>query len=283
MSGCCTCRSSGYSGMSGVSARGLQVLDEGVLLSAAQFTQMNFLGDGVQAVDGGEGLVDVTIRGGILDPSRHTEYFDDFLGNEKSTFGVTGTGSHSFGMLLGANRPGTVASQVAAVGDSTRISLGGNANIALYFGGGLVTLEFVHNIPILSSPGNAFLLRDGFGDLANADYTDGVYLEYDFTTYGDHVYRLCTARNGVRTKVTTGIAAVQGQTRKIILTINAAGTLVSTTIDGVAGANTLALNIPNSALRVTQVSFQMIKQAGAVGRAVIRDYYWLKQTFTTPR
>lgn len=215
-------------------------------------------------------------------PNVGCSYFDDFLGREITTFSALGGAANAIGMVLGSNRPGTVTTTVAAAGaDSSRLSLGANNDTSLFFGGGLVRLEFAHNIQTLSDGANKIVVRDGYGDVAAADYQDGVWLEYDDTLSAN--YQLCTALNSVRTRVDTGILVTAGTTRKCIIVINAAGTLVTASIDGVASSNSVNTNIPNAVNRTTQVSFQTLKTLGAASRAIFRDYYHHLQIFTTPR
>jgi len=220
---------------------------------------------------------------GVINPTSISFSFDDFLGNELSTIAVTAGGTNGFGMAMGSNHPGTITSSVTAVGDATRISVGGNSNQSIYFGGGQADFESMHQIPVLSNGVNNVVVRDGYGDSANLDYTDGVWLEYDLAVNGSQNYFLCTANAGVRNRVDTGRIAVAGANRKLTMRVNAAGTLVTAAIDGVASANSLALTIPVTAARVTQISLQTTKQAGAGAMSVFRDYYWHRQTFTVPR
>jgi hypothetical protein len=119
----------------------------------------------------------------------------------------------------------------------------------------------------------------------NAEPTDGFYLEYDFNAHGDHNFRLCAARGGVRTKVATGIAATASATwQKVILTMNADGTSGTVTVNGVAGSNAVTTNIPVAAANACNVArLNFFKMIGVTLRQVLYDYYRTTIDFTTVR
>lgn len=217
-----------------------------------------------------------------------TTYFDDFLTDRLSTFATGGAGTNAGGGSdLGNNHPGTNTQTVtvAAVDVARIIAQRAAAGAAVFFGGGPVLWETIHEIPVLSDGVNRITLRVGMHDaVATGDVTDGVYLEYDLAANGNQNYWLCAANNSVRTKVDTGIVAVAAGIRKARIFVNAGGTSATCTIDGVAGAAAVAANIPTTAARNTFVGqLQLVKSLGAGALSVIHDYYYFRQIFTVAR
>lgn len=212
--------------------------------------------------------------------------WDDFgFGSWTAVVNTVGGASLLSTVTMGDSSPGVYTSTVTATGDATRLQSGTNATNTLYFGGGEVVWDNIHNIPVLSNGVNNLVLRIGMGDTGTAsDNTDGFYLEYDFATYADHNYRLCAASNANRTKVDTGIVAVAGANRHVRLTMNAAGTSGTCTIDGVAGAGAVTSNIPVGSARAFRCcNIQAAKQLGAGAMSVLHDMWRIRQVFTTPR
>lgn len=285
MSGCCGSfvpPMAGSGGGGGGGGDGITIENDGVALPGT-YTTLNFIGD-VVAEDAGGGVADIYVN----DPTRIIEYFDDFLSDRLSFFSVAGGGSNGGGGSdMGSNGPGTYTQTVTAVADGARIvcaRASGSAAV-VFFGGGVVKWAWRHQIPTLSDGTNRIVLRAGMFDGAvGADASDGVYLEYDLATHGNHNYWLCAANNSSRTKRDTGIAAVAGSNRTAIITVNAAGTLASVTIDGVPGALTVAADIPTTSARNTfAANIQTIKSLGSGALTTIHDYYKFRQIFTTPR
>jgi len=205
-----------------------------------------------------------------------------------SFFIATGGGTNTAGSALGNGHPGTITQSVATLAvDGAAVVCAGASGTAgvIFFGGGVVTWEAIHNIPTLSDGVDRIDLRVGMHDGAGvAQPTDGVYLEYSLALNASQNYFLCAASGGVRTKTDTGIIAVAGSTRKAIITVNAAGTSVTVTIDGVAGAAAVVANIPTAVGNNTfAANLQLVKALGAAARTVIHDYYNLTQTFTVAR
>lgn len=211
---------------------------------------------------------------------------DDFLGSELSTTSNVAGGTSAFGSaLLGTSKhPGVMVQTVTAVGDGARVTLGNGVNAGLFFGGGVYWTEFLGIVPTRSDGTNNIIIRCGWDDAAaTTDVTDGVYLEYDFATHGDHNWRLCASSNSVRTKVDTGIALASGTAFRARLEVNAAASLVSATINGAASANTVGSNIPTTSARQTTRSLKCQKQLGAGALTVAWDYHRQGGFFTTAR
>lgn len=211
-------------------------------------------------------------------------YRDDFLSQSQSTWTVVGGGT---GQLIGlAGRPGIALQTVSAAGvDGHRVALSTASTAPILVGGGVIAFDCSLMIPVLSDGVNNIVLRAGLGDTAGlTDNVDGLYLEYDFATHGDHAWRLCAAANSARTKVTSGISPVAGSWHRLHVELDAAAAVLSCSIDGVAGSNTVGSNIPTGAARYTQCAMlQAVKQLGAGALTVQHDYYEFMQTFTVAR
>lgn len=209
---------------------------------------------------------------------------DDFINQLVSQFLTAGAGTN--GNPAGdASHIGTIQQSVGAAGvDGALIKTGVTNAQPFLFGGGAWEVEGLSRLPALSNGVQNLTARWGFGDSAGvADHTDGVYLEQDFGVYGDQNYRLCASSNSVRTKVDTGIAAVAGLETHWQININAAGTLVTATINGVASSNTVNSNIPTAAGRQTSGCLQLVKQLGANTLSVVHDFWEIRCALTTAR
>lgn len=212
-------------------------------------------------------------------------YFrDDFINQIVSMFTTAGAGTNGNPSGDG-NHIGTISQAAAAAGvDAAFIKTGVAAAQPFLFGGGVWEIEGLSRIVTLSNGVQNLTARWGFGDSSTvADHVDGVYLEQDFGVYADQNYRLCASANSVRTKVDTGIAAVAGLETHWQININAAGTLVSATINGVASANTVNTNIPTGAGRQTAGCIQLVKQLGINSLAVVHDFWEIRCDLTTAR
>ena len=213
-------------------------------------------------------------------------FVDDLTEEALSTLTNTGAGAAQVRLVNANNRPGVVEQQVLTAGVSaTRISPEPTSAL-IFFGGGEFRWKNAHQIPVLSNGVENVTARIGAHDAAGvADVTDGVYFEYDLVANGNQNYWLCAANNSVRTKADTLVSAVAATWRTVQLVVNAAGTLVSGSIDGIAFAATVATNIPTALARATRTcSLQAVKQLGvAVSLTVQHDFYAYAQSFTVPR
>jgi len=214
------------------------------------------------------------------------EFIDDLVEEALSTLTNTGAGSAQTRMVLQNNRPGLVEQSVLTAGVSAARVSPQPTSAPIFFGGGEFRFVSMHNIPVLSSGVENITVRIGAHDAAGVgDVVDGVYFEYDLAANGNNNYWLCASNNSVRTKADTGVIAQANVFRTVRFTVNAAGTLVTGSIDGVAFVATVAANIPTTLARATRpTSLQAVKQLGnAVALTVLHDLYGYAQQFTTAR
>lgn len=213
-------------------------------------------------------------------------YWSHIMGfGDQPTFNNVGAGSSGNGNAETAV-PGIRTFTVTAAGvDAVYAAVSANQNSVL-FGGGRIWSKTLFRIPTLSDATNNIVVRLGMGDATTfADHTDGVYLEYDLATHGDHKWRLCTANNGTRTKTDTGILAVASSTTmsRALIMVNADGTSVTARVDGVAAAAAVTTNIPTGVGRTTGPVWPMaLKQLGAGALTFTLDAVGFKQVLTNP-
>lgn len=147
-------------------------------------------------------------------------------------------------------------------------------------GGGEIIIEMRVRVSQLSNGTNTYTFRAGLGDSVSADHTDGVYFEHNSTS-GNWILK--TANNNTRSSTTSSIAVATGATwAKLRIEINSNATSVSYYVDG-ALAGTITTNIPTAAGRETGPNFQLVGTLGTVSVNAQIDYFYFKQTFTTPR
>lgn len=217
-----------------------------------------------------------------LDPRDGLVWIDDFISSTYSTLAVTAGGGHSVGMA-NADAPGTDQQTVTALGDACRALA--NAN-GIFFGGGGIEWHLLFRVRLsaLSNGVDNIVVRGPVGDnAAAADHTDGIYLEYDFATHGDHNWRLCCAANAVRTKTNTGIAVVAGSYITGDIRVSPDGLAVTCTIDGVVAPVSVTTNIPATSARLAFPTVQAVKQLGAGALSATWDFYGVTAKFNPRR
>ena len=175
--------------------------------------------------------------------------------------------------------------------------LGANGNVWLYsgqnnanaivpsivLGGGVITLTWVIKIVNASIADPRYILRCGLGDtfaVANpTDQVNGVYFEYsDDINSGNWNYK--TAAASSRTTSTSSTAVTTGW-HNLTITINAAASSISFTVDGVSLGAAITTDIPTAAI---SPFFYLGDTVGAVtAGSVLIDLFSMTQTLTTPR
>jgi len=229
--------------------------------------------------------------GNSFEPANETSFFDEFIGSDQVSLaaaareisrgwrvdnpGGASTTNYSSAVLSG-NHPGIIiVTSGSAGGNYCNLSLA--SNVALVLGGGQIQFEFLIHIPVLSNATNEYIQRWGFGDTSGANQANGVYFSYDRASSGNF-FRIVTANASTRTTTVTGTAVAAGTWYKLRAVINAAGTSVEYFINGIS-VGTIATNIPTLPISPFMHS---IRSAGGPSSFYI-DYFYMQQTFTTPR
>jgi len=217
--------------------------------------------------------------------------FEDFIGGFEASAqdnGIwasfaSGAGANVFGGAGTTLRPGllSLATGTTITGNSTLYSGRGNQQPIL-FGAGVYTFETDVYIPTLSTVGEEYILRIGFGDTTNgADFVDGAYFEYDRLGFGTN-WRYCTASNSIRSKADLGQAVSAGVWTRLKIVVNVDGTFAYFYFNGQLLASSFT-NLPTGAGRETSLVFNIIKSAGTTTRSLNIDWAWLHMDLSASR
>jgi hypothetical protein len=130
----------------------------------------------------------------------------------------------------------------------------------------------------LSTGTNRYILRTGFGDTSGADQVNGVYFEYsDNINTGQWVIKTASASSRTTTNSTIAVTAGWHDLRVVV---NAAGTSITFTVDGVT-AGTIVTNIPTAA---TTAFLALLYGAGTIAANTIQvDLFQYNQILTLSR
>lgn len=221
-------------------------------------------------------------------PNSTVNYFEDFIGyqdvsvnNYVANLSWNNTDSQHFVAATSSSfsgNPGLISNQLSSVG--TGIMLGKGSGVSgIVLGGGALTINWVFNIVNLSSANPRYTLRMGLGDTQSADQVNGVYFEYsDNLNSGNWVYKTASASS--RTSANSSIAVTSGW-HNAQISINAAGTSIAFSMDGVSLGTAATLTIPAV---IIVPFFNFIASVGTVtANSFYIDLMYFNQTLTTPR
>lgn len=152
---------------------------------------------------------------------------------------------------------------------------------SILLGYGDWTFDTIVRVPTLSDGTETFVAYIGFGDSATGNPTDGVLFRYTHSVNSGK-WECVTRANNVETVSDSGVAVVAGTIVRLGITINAAATSVTFTIDGATVA-TITTNIPTGAGRQTGLVWSIIKSAGTTNRRLDVDYLDVYCELTTAR
>lgn len=241
---------------------------------------------GTLAVDTSSGVTYRNRAGGArwdvvsVPPEFGTYFFHDFFDIAPLTATLVSGGIQN--AIADATILGARQSRATALTDAVITRTNVNTWVP---GGGKFRFRARVRMPALSDGTNNLVIRIGPGDAStHADHTDGVYLEYDYGTNGNHNWFLCTASNGARTKTSTGIALTANTWTTVEIIINAAGTSVTAYVDGVAAAAAVTTNIPLGSSRTMSAGiFGVFKQLGAGALEAEIDWLEWSEVLSTAR
>jgi len=140
---------------------------------------------------------------------------------------------------------------------------------SVILGAGVVTLNWIAKVDVVSSAGNPYEWSIGFNELRF----------YTLYTVNSGNWTL-KSTNGAPTTVNTSTALTTGWHNYQIV-INAAATSVTFSIDGVAVGSAITTNIPTSAQKMT-ITLDSTGGSFSGGQYFI-DAFYLTYDFTTPR
>jgi hypothetical protein len=212
---------------------------------------------------------------------------DDFFA---SSGGVSDIGFNTGGGGSGGgNKPDTTNGTNAHPGVWSVFSSGVFANWTLntaavfYFGGGAIIADFVAKIPTLSTASDRVDFCIGFTDGAEPGVTNGVFFHYrDNLNSGKWVLQTTAAST---TTTTNTASTVDTNWHRYTITVNAAATSVTFSIDG-SSVGTIATNIPTAGgtagLRATFSSINAGASTGAQ-MLIVGDLFSYYQALTVAR
>jgi hypothetical protein len=242
----------------------------------------------------GSGFVSLS-GGNNVTPNTVINIVDDFIGSGAISTNINLTGSLTWGAsqwpqrtVLEAGHPGILGNvnNGGAFSDTLFLSPQGvnpeGAILPILLGGGTIQLNWVIKTAILSTGGARYTLRVGLGDsitFTNGDQANGVYFEYsDNINGGNWVYK--TAAASVRTTTNSAISVTAGW-HNLGMTINAAASSVSFTVDGVSAGAAIVTNIPTANPMTIMLR---LEQGGPItADSIYVDLMYFMQTLTTPR
>lgn len=232
---------------------------------------------------GNETLTIASSTGSAFDPTTTANIYEEFItGNEDAdelgTYGWrifnNGTGTLPTRIDGVSGRPGIIRLNSGTTA-STRscISLGDSTALnSLVVGGGQIIFETsVRLIGTLTLFSRA---QFGLGDTPNTNgaQANGVYFEFN-PGGAETQFRIVSSAAGVSTRNNTSQTVVSGTWYRLRLTINAAGTSIQASINGVDVGSPITTNIPSLAIS------PLLKLDGLVGGvAVTADIDYLTMT-----
>jgi hypothetical protein len=211
---------------------------------------------------------------------------DDFIsstaGGALGWFNVnTGTG---FAYLAGSVSPMTNGVCELSTGSTTASSACQHLSLGCVQLGSNNTLSVEYAIRVVYGLSNAtdrFQVMLGLGNLASAEFTNGVYAMYDEGTDGQFwVFK--TANGGTRSKVVSTVPVTLNTWTLFRFTINGTDSASCTIQDGTNSQTlTLTSNLPvNTGLGPAHT---VIKQTGIASRGMQVDWFDLERIYGTPR
>jgi hypothetical protein len=162
------------------------------------------------------------------------------------------------------------------------IYLGDNSVGVGFAAGGPIVNEVRVKLPRLRDAGEDYTIYVGLADEVESELapTRGIYFSYSAAS---GFWRAHTAVGGVTTTVTSSVTVAAGTWYKLRAETNAAGTLVTFSVNGTV-IGTSATNIPNTSASGLLPSNKIVKVAGTVeDDELLIDYYSLNKTFNPVR
>lgn len=220
----------------------------------------------------------------LINPKKEIILFDDFIsGNTQSGYGWQSSSGNSGtgGVDNGVSTTSNTGIYLLSTGTTStgRHSLYNYLSL-LFFGGGVVTLTSLINIPVLSTSTERFKIWIGFGDISvqAGDMVDGAYFEYDESVSAN--WRIKTSTNTIRTTETTTTPVTTGWVQLKIVVTNTEK--VEFFINEVL-VGTITTNIINTNGRATGLIYKIEKTAGINPRNFYLDYVYFHKLLNTPR
>ena len=208
------------------------------------------------------------------------EVFDDLYNNTGSIWFSSGLNGGATSTINGPSGILVVTTLTATNGGC----LYRNNLTSVSFGSSIQRFESYIKIPTNSSGTETFQFLSGYIDSQTANQTNGAYFLYDAQgvstgSAASGNWKCVTAKAGVRTFTTTGVAIDNSNFQKLRIDVNSAGTEVKFYISDVLVA-THTTNIPTANMGTANY---IQKSAGTTARTFQIDYVRFKVKYNTPR
>ena len=219
-------------------------------------------------------------------PIQEVQFYEEFMGNIPggdlnwiST--VAGTGAANTSAAYVTGNPIGVFQLATGTTTTGSACLSRQITSGIRFAQGNMTAEFAVLIPVLSTVGNAFTLRVGFGDNTAADYANGVYFEYAQATGNFWVTK--TAKVGARTANTTNSAVAANTWYRLRITVDTTPTVTFSVNGTNVNTGTIATNVPVATTSLSAPNILIIKSAGTTSVNAMIDYFYFQYTLLSNR
>jgi hypothetical protein len=238
----------------------------------------------------------VTITNEVAQPNAYVFLQDDFIGASTDqtvslllsdlTWRQQFKWNQSTTLPTSGN-PGIIGSPGSSAGFDTPILLGSNNSNGntgpipqIILGGGVLTINWVVKVAILSTATPRYIFRCGLGGTENADQVNGLYFEYsDNINSGNWAYK--SAKSSSRTTSNSSVTVTNTIFHNLQITVNANASSVAFSVDGVSLGAPITTNIPT--LAVTPFISIMDTVGNILDNCILVDLFYLSQILTTPR
>ncbi len=224
-------------------------------------------------------------------PNSTVQLYDDFFSAPIGTADLTGqqtweTGSSQWQMVNGvatSGHPGVVTNTSMTSGNRKMILPSDDAGVSaggFILGGGILTLDWIFKVGILSTAGNRYTFLFGLGDITtSAALTNGCWIQYsDNLNSGNWTFNTAAASSPTNSNSSTAVTTGwhHGQ-----IVVNAAASSVQFNMDGVSLGTAITTTIPTAGV---QPLLNILIVGGTIAAGTIMvDLFYLNQTLTTPR
>lgn len=232
-----------------------------------------------------------TTSAAAFDPTTTMQFFDDFntcwyAGSgqiiSEYTWKTIQSGSPSFASGTSTKfNSGFLRITCTANGDIGSICLGQfNTTTTAPFvtGNGQLTFEALVNLGAISNGTDNNQINIGLADSPAGSAASNQMIFY-YEIGGSANWQFLSTASSTTTTLVSSIAVTAGW-HHLKFVVNAAGTSVAATVDGVSLGSAITTNIPTAAL---PPMLSLRRTAGTLARTLDIDYVKIDKTFTTPR